>query len=89
MSRLIIGLLKEDKDEVETFHEFDMSWVELFNKGFESTDIPFKEKIYSEEFVDTTAASVLSELVTSENDSEFKVNREPLKQILYNLFKIQ
>lgn len=89
MSRLVLALLKDENDTVETFHEFDMSWVELFNEGFKSTDVPFKEAIYNEEFCDYTATSILNEIVISTDDNEFKVNHEPLKQILYKLFNIQ
>lgn len=87
MSRLVLALLEDDTDKVESFHELDMSWAQTFNEQFEKTDVPFKETVYKEEFVDMASYSVLNNLVVTENDEEFRVNREPLKIILKELFK--
>lgn len=63
-----------------------MSWVEQFNKEFEKQEVPFKEDIYQEELVEMTSYSILNALVLTENDEEFRVNREPLKSIVRKLF---
>ena len=85
MSKLVIGMLNE-KNELERFEEIDMSWVEQFNKEFEKSDVPFKEKVYQEELIEMTSYSILNSMVLTENDEEFRVNREPLKATLRKLF---
>jgi uncharacterized protein (UPF0128 family) len=87
MARLVIALLEDDSDKVQAFHELDMSWTEAFNQQFEKNELPYKPEIYAEEFVDMASYSVLNNLVTTESDEQFKVNRDPIKIILKELFK--
>lgn len=85
MSKLALAVLNE-KNELEKFEEIDMSWVDQFNKEFEKSDVPFKEKVYQEELVEMTSFAILNGMVLTENDEEFKVNREPLKSTIRKLF---
>ena len=89
MSRLVLALLTED-NQLERFEEIDMSWVDQFNKEFEKqaadTGVPFAKNIYEEELVEMASYSVLNGMVLTENDEEFRVNREPLKNIIRKLF---
>lgn len=89
MSRLCLALLEDESDKVTAFHELDMSWAETFNEQFEKNKqtLPYVEQVYKEEFVDMASYAVLNNLVATENDEEFRVNREPLKIILKELFK--
>ncbi len=85
MSKLVIGLLSEN-DQLEKFYEIDMSWVDQFNSEFEKNEVPFKEEIYQEEFLDMSSLAMLNEFVYTEDENQFQVNREPLKEILRKLF---
>jgi len=85
MSKLVLALL-DDKDQLQKFHEINMEWVEKFNESFEKSDVPFKADVYKEELVDMTSYAVLNELVTTENDEQFRVDRTPLHNILHKLF---
>jgi len=85
MSKLIIGLLSEN-NQLEKFHEIDMSWVSQFNNEFEKNEVPFKKEIYQEEFLDMSSLAMLNEFVYTEDENQFQVNREPLKEILRKLF---
>lgn len=87
MSKLVIALLTDD-NKLEKFEELDMSWVDKFNKDFQeqSKNLPFNKDIYEEELIDMTSWSILSNFVETSNDEEFKVNREPLKNILRKIF---
>lgn len=85
MSKLVIALLDED-GKLEKFEEFDMSWVEQFNAEFKKNEVPFKEKVYQEELVEMTAYAILNGMVLTENDEQFRVNREPLKATIRRLF---
>lgn len=85
MSKLVIAVLN-DQNGLEKFEELDMSWVDSFNKEFENQKVPFKEEIYREELVEMTSYAILSGMVLTENDEEFRVNREPLKTIIRKLF---
>ena len=88
--KLVLAVL-DDSNSLESYQEIDMSWVEIFNKDFESQskDIPEQErkKIYSAEFIDMTSYSVLNSMVTTEDEEQFRVQRGPLKIMLAKLFK--
>lgn len=84
MSKLILGLLSDD-NQLLKFEEIDMSWAEKFNEEFKKNEIPFKEAVYREEFVDMTSFAVLKDFVVTQNDDEFKVDRTPLKNKLVKL----
>lgn len=88
MSRLVLALLADDSDKLESFHELDMSWADEFNKQFEANKeaIPYVESVYQEEFCDMSSYAVLNNLVITESDEEFRVNRTPLINILHKLF---
>ncbi len=86
MSKLVLAMLSDD-DKLEKFEEMDMSWVEQFNKEFQQqANVPFNEEIYKEELVDMTSHAILNSMVLTENDEEFRVNREPLKEKIRRLF---
>jgi len=86
MSKLVLALLTDD-DKMMKFEELDMSWVEQFNKEFQQqAKVPFNEEIYKEELVEMTSFAVLNSMVLTENDEEFRVNREPLKEKIKRLF---
>jgi hypothetical protein len=85
MSKLVLALLTDD-NQLQKFEEVDMSWVEKFNEEFKKNEIPFKEEVYREEFVEMTSFAVLKDFVYTENDEEFIVNRDPLKVKLKKLF---
>jgi uncharacterized protein (UPF0128 family) len=89
MNKLVIAILNE-KDQLEKFEEIDMSWVDQFNKEFQQqnqvNNVPFQKKIYEEEIVEMTSFAILNNMVLTENDEEFRVNREPIKTIIRRLF---
>jgi len=85
MSKLVLALL-DDSNKLERFHEINMDWVAKFNEAFEKNELPFKEDVYREELIDMTSYAVLNELVTTESDEEFRVDRTPLHNILFELF---
>jgi len=92
MNKLVIAMLN-DKNELEKFEELDMSWVEQFNKEFEKqtkdSGVPFAKNIYEEELVEMTSYAILNNMVLTENDEQFLVNREPLKVIIRKLFNYE
>ncbi len=85
MAKLVLALLT-DENQLQSYHELNMEWVDTFNKEFESQEVPFKEEIYKEELVDMTSHAILNQMVYTEDDEQFKVNREPLKEIIRKLF---
>jgi len=86
MSRLVLAMLSDSEDKLESFHELDMGWVNEFNKQFEQQEVPFAEEIYKTELVEMMSVSVLNNLVTTTNDSEFIVDKTPLQNIIRKLF---
>jgi len=88
MSKLVLALLNDEGTALENYHELNMDWVNQFNDEFkkQSENIPDKEKIYQEELVDMTSIAILNNFVTTSNDEEFRVDKTPLKNILYKLF---
>ena len=85
MSKLVLALLS-DNNQLQKFEEIDMSWADKFNEEFKKNEIPFKEEVYREEFVDMTSFAVLKDFVVTQNDDEFQVDRTPLKNKLVKLF---
>ena len=85
MAKLVLATLTDD-NKLEKFEEIDMSWVTRFNEEFKENPQMFSEKIYNEELIDMTSHAVLNSFVETEDDSQFVVNREPLREILRKLF---
>jgi hypothetical protein len=85
MSKLVLALLSDD-GKLEKSEEFDMSWVEQFNKEFQTQQVPFKKQVYEEELTDMTSYAILNGMVLTENDEQFRVDRTPLKAMIRRLF---